>query len=76
MSHLKTYVDRINAWNKVIKAPAVTINSPKDRAMIRDRLECDLSPENLCCDGELSGRALRIKADYLNGALAELNARG
>lgn len=76
MSHLKTFVDRMNAWNKIMKKPTVTINSPKDREVIRNSLECELSPENLCCDGELSGRALRIKADYLNGALAELNARG
>jgi len=75
MSHLKTYVERLNAWNKITKQPKLTINSPADREKIRNRLECDLSPENLCCDGELTGRALRLKAEYLNGAIAELNAR-
>jgi len=77
MSHLTKYVADINSWNQIFnkKTPKLSINSPVDREKIRQRLECDLSPENLCCDGELGGAALRRKADYLNGALAELNAR-
>lgn len=37
-----------------------------------ESLQCDLSPENLCCDGELRGVALKRKSAMLNGALREL----
>ena len=46
--------------------------SAADRASLRDALEGALSPENLCCDGELRGKALQQKARMLNGALREL----
>jgi hypothetical protein len=36
-----------------------------------DCLESDLSPENLTCDGELSDAQVKIKAKFLNAALAE-----
>lgn len=73
MSYLKQYVVERNALNKMFKRPTLTINSPKDRATIRQLLECDLSPENLCCDGELRGAPLRAKSRKLFGALDELN---
>ena len=37
-------------------------------------LEGDLSPENLCCDGELRGKALADKSKRLRGAYKELQA--
>ena len=43
-----------------------------DRTQLRDALESALSPENLCCDGELTGRALQQKARMLNGAMRDL----
>jgi len=43
---------------------------------LADRLASALSPENLCCDGELRGAPLRRKAKLLNGAKAELVAMG
>jgi len=33
-----------------------------------------LSPENLCCDGELRGAELRAKSNLLNKAKADLEA--
>jgi hypothetical protein len=48
--------------------------TPADRAHLRDALDSALSPENLCCDGELRGRALQQKSKMLNGALRELAA--
>lgn len=35
-----------------------------------------LSPENLCCDGELRGAKLRAKASLLNKAKSELEVMG
>ncbi|HSX23300.1 MAG TPA: hypothetical protein VLE97_11055 [Gaiellaceae bacterium] len=48
--------------------------SADDRAKLADALDSALSPENLCCDGELRGRALQQKSRMLNGALRELQA--
>jgi|APFre7841882630_1041343.scaffolds.fasta_scaffold364363_2 hypothetical protein len=48
--------------------------SAADRATLRDALDSALSPENLCCDGELRDRALQQKSRMLNGALRELRA--
>jgi hypothetical protein len=48
--------------------------TPADRAQLHDELESALSPENLCCDGELHGRALQQKSRMLNGAHRELRA--
>lgn len=54
--------------------PEFSLTSAKDRKKLRSYLECDLSPENLCCDGELSGARLHTKTRYLNGALQELES--
>ncbi len=43
---------------------------------LADRLASALSPENLCCDGELRGAPLRAKAKLLNTAKADLVAMG
>lgn len=50
--------------------------SADDKAQLADSLACDLSPENLCCDGELRGAPLRAKAKMLNDAKKELAAMG
>ena len=42
--------------------------SPREARELLDSLECDLSPENLCCDGELRGAKLKAKAKMLNEA--------
>ena len=48
----------------------------RHKTELADRLASALSPENLCCDGELRGAKLRAKAKLLNGAKAELAAMG
>ena len=50
--------------------------SAEDKAKLADSLACALSPENLCCDGELRGAPLRAKAKILNDAKMELAAMG
>ena len=42
--------------------------SPKEARELLDSLEGDLSPENLCCDGELRGAPLRDKTKMLTEA--------
>lgn len=73
--NLTKYVEDRNAFAKLFKDAPLSINSPKDRKTIRQLIECDLSPENLCCDGELPAAQVRVKARFLNAALNELNIR-
>ena len=48
----------------------------EDKTALAKKVLCDLSPENLTCDGELRGAKLRTKQQMLNGAKAELEAMG
>ena len=79
MSHLKNYVDQRNRVSALFgedeKINIANINQ-HDANRLFDLIECDLSPENLCCDGELSFAAVQRKATVLNGARAELAAMG
>jgi len=75
---LDRYVKQHNAMREAFgDGPAesqLSLTNRNDRKKIRSYLECDLSPENLCCDGELSGNRLHAKSKFLNGALRELNS--
>ena len=74
MQNITHYVERKNTMAKLFKQSAVSLDSAADRARLADSIECDLSPENLTCDGELP-RAMVIKrAKYLNACLKELRA--
>lgn len=68
--YLAQYVFQKNMWNRVFNKPEIDLTniSPAQARDLLDSLECDLSPENLCCDGELRGAALRNKAKMLNEA--------
>ena len=76
MLNLKQYVDQKNFWNRIAKRPLMDAESLTREQIVYllDCLECDLSPENLCCDGELRGAALRKKERMLHGAKRELEA--
>lgn len=79
MKHLAKYIAQQNQFasffptSRVFDAKKLTT---EDKQFLLDKLEGDLSPENLCCDGELRGAKLRTKAIMLNGAKAELEAMG
>ncbi len=57
-----------NIWNKDARLP--TTQAEVDTW--RNQIETDLSPENLCCDGEISGAAVRRKLNGLKAELKEL----
>ena len=75
MRNLEAYIEKQNIWNAMFGKRQFDVKNltSKDIATIRDMLECDLSPENLCCDGELYGKALMQKTRWLQGALNDLN---
>ena len=56
--------------------PAVADLTSEHKKELANRLLSGLSPENLCCDGELRGAKLRAKAALLNQAKADLEALG
>ena len=75
--HLTSYVDQKNWVRRLFKQPALDVNnlSALDVQDLLSSIEGDLSPENLSCDGELRGAALRRKATMLAGARVELERR-
>ena len=72
ISTLEQYVDQKNAWGKIFGKPALSLLNAKDRQTIANSLDADLSPENLTCDGEIRGQALRNKQNYLIRCANEL----
>lgn len=76
MFYLKQYLERRNAFAKIFKKPTIdlqTITKTQIEALLND-LEDELSPENLTCDGELSGANLVRKANALKAAYSELES--
>ena len=72
ISTIEQYVEQKNRWNAIFKGGSLSLLVQADRVRIAHSLEADLSPENLTCDGEVRGAALRQKAAYLNRCVEEL----
>jgi hypothetical protein len=51
---LEAFVEQENRWATIIKQPTLSLLNSKDRQTIAERIDSQLSPENLSCDGELS----------------------
>ena len=69
---IEAYVAQRNRFAKIFGNKQLSLLNAADRQTIAGHLDADLSPENLTCDGELRGRALQEKANFLNRAAAEL----
>jgi hypothetical protein len=72
ISTLESYVERKNSWGALFNKPALSLLNARDRQTIANSLDADLSPENLTCDGELRGSAVRDKQRYLLRCAEEL----
>ncbi len=60
-------------WCKFTKQPHLTIPKTEEECKkIFVMLACDLSPENLCCDGELPPAQVKVKARKLWKAWGDL----
>ena len=78
MKHLKAYIESENFLKRFMSQPEFRIEV-LDQTMADElfsSIECDLSPENLCCDGELSDNEVRTKKRMLDGAHAQLLKMG
>jgi hypothetical protein len=70
---LEKYVDSKNLWERLTKKPERPVpTTPEECEHFFNALECDLSPENLCCDGEISMAAVRSKSRQYNAAWKQL----
>ena len=75
MKNLTTYVNDWMAPSPICGLERLTdVNNINQQIADRifDSLDCDLSPENLYCDGEISVAAARRKAKLFYGAGDEL----
>ena len=71
---IERYVEQKNRWNKIFGGDTLSLLSASDRKKIAEELECDLSPENLYCDGEISAARARTKLNFLERCVSELEA--
>lgn len=72
ISTLEAYVEQKNKWRAIFGDKALSLLNAKDRQTIADDLDCELSPENLTCDGELSRSQVQAKYNRLVRCAQEL----
>ena len=65
-------LDRRLNWEKIFNPNAKLPETEDEFFKHFDKILCDLSPENLCCDGEISASAARKKASGLHAEWREL----
>jgi hypothetical protein len=72
MKALENYLFRVNSWARLTKGKLLTLDTPAERQQVVNKVLCDLSPENLTCDGEIRGPALAARKRELDTVLREL----
>lgn len=76
--HLRQYIDRQNIWCRLRKEPEMSPGrlTPDQAENLFQSLDGDMSPENLCCDGEISIAEANKKAEFYKRVYAELTSLG
>jgi hypothetical protein len=69
---IEQYVEQKNKWRAVFNQKPLSLLNGADRQAIANSIDSELSPENLTCDGELRGSAVRDKFRYLTRCAEEL----
>ena len=73
MKNLKAYVESKNQWNALFGTAPMTFPLSQSNAnSLMDSIACELSPENLHCDGEASVTHVRAKTRQLNSVRNDL----
>ena len=72
MQNIKAYVESKNKWNQIFGSKQYDLNNAADRQEIAEAIDCELSPENLTCDGELSRAQVQARYKKLITAAREL----
>jgi hypothetical protein len=71
---LTDYVEKMNSWDAIFGTGPVTFPLDAQGAQkIGNKLDGELSPENLHCDGEISHAEAMRKYNFLTTVLDELN---
>jgi len=74
MSSLVRYVAEQNTWNAIFGRKPYDLSVPADRVRLARRIDGELSPENLTCDGELSRSQINRKYNQLIRVAEELQS--
>jgi hypothetical protein len=72
MKALQAYIDSKNKWNAIFKGEQFEVRTAKGRQRVADSIDCELSPENLTCDGELSRTQVNARYKALTTAANQL----
>jgi hypothetical protein len=78
MKNLTQYVAEVNLMNSLFGSPVIDLPNltAESAEKLFEKIDCDLSPENISCDGEASPGRVRQRAKLLTGARAELEKLG
>jgi hypothetical protein len=74
ISNLETYVEMKNSWAKLFNGKQLSLLSAEDRQSIANSIDCDLSPENITCDGERSRSEVQKRYNFLTRCASELQS--
>jgi hypothetical protein len=72
ISTLEAFVERENNWERLFKQTPLSLLNARDRQRIADKIDSQLSPENLSCDGELSRAQIHARYRELTRCAEEL----
>ena len=72
MRTLQAYVESKNKWRAVFGKGPLSLDNATDRQRIAEAIDCELSPENLTCDGELSHTEVQARYKQLVTAAKQL----
>jgi hypothetical protein len=72
ISTLEAFVERENNWERLFKQTPLSLMNARDRQRIADKIDSQLSPENLSCDGELSRAQINARYRELTRCAEEL----
>ena len=72
ISALEAFVERENKWSAIFNEKPLSLLNAVDRQKIADKIDSQLSPENLHCDGEISAAQAREKYRFLSRCAEEL----
>lgn len=69
---IEAYVESKNKWASLFNGKQLSLLNAEDRQAIAESIDCELSPENLTCDGELSRSQVQARYRHLQRCAAEL----
>lgn len=76
MKSLQKYIDQKNQWASLFKGqridPVYEVDTAAGRKRVAQSIDCELSPENLSCDGELPMSQVRARYRALTAAAKDL----